>query len=145
MNAIQKIAHWGDTHHPAWMDLLRIGLGVLLFYKGIQFGRHPQDLHVYIEGRDLALWSLFTVHYIPMIHIAGGLLIALGLITRAAIIFQLPILVGAVLFTGTTIGVFDIYSEFGLSLSVLILLVIFLIYGSGPLSVDESLRKHPGG
>ena len=29
--------HWGDTHHPAWNDALRIMLGMILVLKGISF------------------------------------------------------------------------------------------------------------
>src|ERR1700757_3012031 len=35
MNYIQQIEHWGEVHHPRWMDIVRIGLGVFLCYKGI--------------------------------------------------------------------------------------------------------------
>lgn len=80
-----------------------------------------------------------------MAHLAGGILISLGLITRWAVVFQIPILIGAVILTGKQSGMFDFYSQFWLSLLVLALLVLFLVYGSGPFSVDEHLRKHPGG
>ena len=25
MNVIEKIEYWGDTHHPRWLDFIRIG------------------------------------------------------------------------------------------------------------------------
>ncbi|MDX5339191.1 MAG: DoxX family protein, partial [Cyclobacteriaceae bacterium] len=34
MNIITKIEHWGDTHHPKWIDILRIALGLVILYKG---------------------------------------------------------------------------------------------------------------
>lgn len=27
MNLIQKTTYWGDTHHPHWLDILRMILG----------------------------------------------------------------------------------------------------------------------
>ncbi len=143
MNTIEKVTCWGDTHHPKWMDIVRMGLGMIIFYKGVEFGRNPQDLHTLLEGSNIALWTFLIAHYIAISHIGGGILIMLGLLTRPAIMFQMPILIGAVIFTGRSIGVFDIYSGFGLSALVLGLLIIFLIYGSGPFSADEYLRKHP--
>jgi len=36
MNAVQRLEHWGDSHHPKWLDIIRIGLGIFLCFKGIQ-------------------------------------------------------------------------------------------------------------
>ena len=33
----RKIEHWAESHHPAWLDLLRMCLGIFLFMKGIVF------------------------------------------------------------------------------------------------------------
>lgn len=35
MNLISKIEHWGDAHHPRWLDVLRIALGIVIFAKGV--------------------------------------------------------------------------------------------------------------
>ena len=145
MNAIEKITHWGDVHHPKWMDVLRMGLGAVIFYKGVQFSGNIEDLRAMISGKDYTFWTFMFSHYIAMAHLAGGILIFIGLITRWAIIFQLPILMGAVILTGKETGMFDMFSQFWLSVLVLGLLVLFLVYGSGPFSVDEHLDKHPGG
>jgi putative oxidoreductase len=40
---------------------------------------------------------MFQVHYIASAHFLGGILIVFGLLTRWAILAQLPILIGAVL------------------------------------------------
>ncbi|HMH35242.1 MAG TPA: hypothetical protein VK543_19540, partial [Puia sp.] len=37
MNIVQRLELWGDSHHPKWVDIIRIGLGIFLCYKGIQF------------------------------------------------------------------------------------------------------------
>ncbi|MBI3501457.1 MAG: hypothetical protein HY063_06650 [Bacteroidetes bacterium] len=82
---------------------------------------------------------------IERIAMGAGILIALGLITRWAIVFQIPILIGAVILNGKESGMFDFYSQFWFSILVVALLLVFLVYGSGPFSADEHLRKHPGG
>ncbi|MFZ5553884.1 MAG: DoxX family protein [Bacteroidota bacterium] len=143
MNTISKIIHWGDTHHPGWMDGLRILLGLILFIKGVQFAGDPKGLYQVLEGHDLTLYSFFLVNYIAMAHLAGGVLIILGLLTRITILFQLPILLGAVIFNGMSTGILDFYSEFYLSLFTLGMLVLFLVYGSGPVSIDEHIKRNP--
>lgn len=143
MNTIQKISYWGDVHHPAWLDIGRIILGAILFYKGVPFGSHPHDLKRYID--DGGLFSMFLLHYIPMIHFVGGVLIVIGLITRTAVIFQLPVLIGAVILAHRDTGMFNFYSDIAMAWTVLVMLVIFLIYGSGPFSVDQYMKKYKGG
>jgi len=143
MKAIDKISHWGDTHHPKWIDLVRVGLGLTIFIKGVEFAQSPNELRTMFDGVNSSLLSIFLINYIPFVHLAGGILIMLGLVTRAAIIFQLPILIGVVVFAWKYAVFFDLYSGFGLALPVLFLLVIFLVYGSGPLSLDERMKKHP--
>ena len=145
MNTIEKITHWGDIHHPGWMDILRMGLGGIIFYKGLEFASNIEGLRATIESSGFILWTFLFAHYIILSHVMGGILIALGLITRWAIIFQIPILIGAVILNGKQSGLFDFYSQLWFSIIVLALLIAFLVYGSGPFSVDEHMRKHPGG
>jgi uncharacterized membrane protein YphA (DoxX/SURF4 family) len=71
------------------------------------------------------------------VHLAGGTLIFLGLFTRMAAIFQLPIVFGAVFFVNILLSFVN--SELWLSILVLALLVLFVIIGSGPWSLDRLL------
>ena len=43
MTTLQHIRHWSDTHNPRWLIILRIGLGLFLFAKGINF-MHDSNL-----------------------------------------------------------------------------------------------------
>ncbi|MBI3511955.1 MAG: DoxX family protein [Bacteroidetes bacterium] len=140
-----KFFHWGDMHHPGWLDFLRIALGSYLFYKGIVFARDADDLRNMIPGTDFTLLSMFLSTYIPLAHFAGGLAIALGLITRWAVIFQLPILAAAIILNGMKTGMFDVYSEFWISVAVFCALLLFLVVGSGRFSADEVIRKYDNG
>jgi putative oxidoreductase len=141
MNVIHKIEYWGDTHHPKILDLIRILLGLLLLAKGIAFLNNAAFL------RDLILQNqsftqspdLITaiIYYVTYIHLVGGALILLGLFTRISTIFQLPIMLGAIFFINDTLSFVN--SELWLSILVLALLLLFMVIGSGRLSVDKFL------
>lgn len=145
MNIITKIEHWGDTHHPKWIDILRIALGLVILYKGILFISNTDALLQLMENADLQFVNLGVAHYVAFAHLMGGFLIAIGLVTRFAIIFQIPILLGAVFLVNVQQGFLSVANnlEFGLSLVVLILLIVFLIMGSGKWSVDHWMKTHP--
>ena len=149
MNFLQRIEHWGDTHHPRWIDIVRISLGIFLCYKGIDFLLNMGEL-ISLMTMTRASFDSFAYilagHYVVFAHIVGGILLALGLFTRFACLIQLPILIGAVLFVNTNKEMLRPYSELLLSVLVLLLLVYFLIVGNGPWSfkVAEEERKRDG-
>jgi uncharacterized membrane protein YphA (DoxX/SURF4 family) len=143
MTAIERIEHWGDAHHPAWLDIVRIGLGLLLFFKGMSFIADTSQLSALTEGLHFNAWSYVAVHYVAFAHLVGGLLITLGCLTRLASAFQVPILFVAVFFTNIRNGFTAVNSELWLSLVVLVLLIIFWILGSGKFSFDEYVKNHP--
>lgn len=143
MNLVQKIGRWGDAHHPRWLDILRIFLGIVIFAKGISFVNDRDAVADLIRQTNfqLSIWS--AVHYVVFAHLVGGLFIIFGFQTRLAVIFQIPILIGAVFFVNITNGFNFLNSEFWISLVVLILLFVFLIVGSGKYSLDDIMDK-PG-
>ncbi len=145
MNAITKIEHWADAHHPQWIDFVRIILGLFILYKGILFISDTNALLAMMKTADLQFVNLGLAHYVAFAHLVGGILIAMGLVTRFAILFQIPILFVAVFLVNVQPGFLSASNnlEFGISLIVLILLVVFLIYGSGKFSVDSWMKKHP--
>jgi len=145
MNIIQRLEHWGDTHHPKWLDIIRIFLGIFLFLKGLDFINN-MDVLTNIMSNSQFLGSLslgLLAHFVVFAHIVGGLLIAFGLLTRIACLIQIPILLGALIFINSSAGILKPYAELWLSLLCLFLLVFFLIEGSGPISIDQYLRNHP--
>ncbi len=145
MNTITKIEHWADAHHPQWIDFVRIILGLFILYKGILFISDTNALLALMKTADLQFVNLGLAHYVAFAHLVGGILIAMGLVTRFAILFQLPILLVAVFWVNVQQGFFSVSNnlEFGISVTVLILLVTFLIYGSGKFSVDSWMKRHP--
>lgn len=145
MGTVTKIEHWADTHHPAWIDYIRIALGLFIFFKGIMFIGNTDRLMTMMTEIDMGFVNMAMAHYVAFAHLVGGLLIAMGLLTRFAIIFQLPILFFAVFFVNIKQGFLSVSNnlEFEISLIVLILLIVFLIYGSGKISIDEFMKNHP--
>ncbi|REJ85024.1 MAG: DoxX family membrane protein [Bacteroidetes bacterium] len=142
MNLIQKIEHWGDTHQPKWLALFRILLGIIILLKGIFFIQNTSAISEMIANSAVSLYAVGLAHYVALAHLMGGILIILGLLTRVAILFQIPVLLGAIIFVNAERGFFSMESELGLSLLVLALLIFFLFSGSGAYSVDNFMRKH---
>jgi uncharacterized membrane protein YphA (DoxX/SURF4 family) len=139
INIITKIERWGDTHHPRWIDILRIILGLVLIWKGVEFALNLNAFSVLMAKSKLAtsFGISLSAHLIIVIHIIGGLMITIGTQTRSSCLFQIPILLVAVFFVNFPSHVFKPYSEFWLSVSVLVGLIFFLVEGNGPLSVDR--------
>jgi len=77
------------------------------------------------------------VYYTTYVHLVGGILIFLGLFTRLASLFQLPIVFAAVFFVNILSSYVN--TELWFSILVLALLVLFVVIGSGPLSLDRLL------
>jgi len=90
---------------------------------------------------DASFAVTFLVGYITFAHLFGGAFIMLGLLTRFAVFLQLPILIGAVYYNITP-NAFGTGGELLLSIVVLVLLIYVLLYGSGPISMDDYLKKH---
>ena len=142
MEFTHRIEHWADTHHPVWLDLIRIGLGTFILFKGLIFISDISVLENILMNINMDWSSFIVAHYIAFAHLVGGIMIALGLLTRVAILFQLPILLGAVLFVHSDETLRTINTEWWVSAVTLILLIVFFIYGSGPWSIDNYMRTH---
>lgn len=142
MNYIQRLERWGDAHHPRYMDILRIALGVFLIIKGVEFGQNSSSLSALME-RQLpfsGLLLLLLSHYIIFAHTVGGFLIAVGLLTRLSCLLQIPILIGTLIFVNW--DVMGHFSGFFLTLLTLGLLGWFFVIGSGPWSLDAVFARN---
>ena len=129
---------------PKWLTIVRIALGFILFWKGINFIRDTSLLQAMIgqTGIGMAGDNSSTLAFIiTYINLLGGLFIAVGLFTRTSSIIQIPILIGAVFFVNMKQADSSSF-ELVLSIIVLVLLVIFAYKGSGTLSADEYFRSY---
>lgn len=144
MNTVQKIEHWGDLHHAKWLDALRMVLGAVILLKGIAFVSDTDVLKdLFLQNRVYGfsgLMAMALTHIVAFVHLVGGVLIILGLVTRFAAVIQIPILIGAVFFVNVSQGFSPLNSELWLSVIVLMLLILFWVIGSGPYSVDQWLK-----
>ncbi len=141
MSTIERIEHWGDTHHPVWLDALRVVLGVFLVTRGLYFLMDTNGIGPLLTQSNF-IWSMAAIHYVAFAHLFGGLLIAFGCLTRIAVAFQIPILVVSVFFVNISRGLTYINSELWLSILTLALLILFLIVGSGRFSVDHWMKSY---
>lgn len=129
---------------PAWLTLLRIALGLILFWKGIVFIRDTALLELMIQHTGIGVFSQnsealsFVVSYLSLLC---GLFILTGLFTKTSSIVQIPILFVAVFFVNMkNIGQSNL--ELVFSIVTLILLILFAIKGSGTISADEFFRTY---
>lgn len=148
MNRIERVEHWGDTHHPKWLDIVRIALGIFLCYKGVDFLRNMGAISDLLSNH-LTFGSFAIImlgHYIVFAHILGGLFLVMGFLTRFACIIQIPILLGALVMVNWSQDMLRPYSQLLITIVVLLLLVYFLIAGNGrwAVSFDEPEEKQAG-
>jgi uncharacterized membrane protein YphA (DoxX/SURF4 family) len=144
MKPIEKLVTWGDNHHPEILDLIRIILGLFLTVRGIVFlDKAPYLRDLIIENQAIEQPPVVIsaiIIYVTYIHLVGGVAIFLGLFTRLASLLQLPIVFGAV-FLVNILSSF-VNAELWLSILVLGLLMMYVIIGSGPISLDRVIRDH---
>lgn len=148
MNLLEKFEYWGDRHHPKWLDIIRIALGIFLCWKGVDFLRNTSNLISLMKNTSPfgEFVIILMAHYVAFAHVLGGFFLAIGMFTRAACLIQIPILLGAIIFVNfsATKEAFNPYSELFLSVIVLLLLIYFLIIGNGALSVKMPPEEEKG-
>src|SRR4051812_14205157 len=104
MNTVQRIESWAEVHQTKWLALLRVALGLIIFFKGLFFIMNTDILYAMIANSASNLYAVILVHLVALAHLVGGVLITLGLVTRIAVMFQIPILMGAIIFVNSTKG-----------------------------------------
>jgi putative oxidoreductase len=143
MNIIHKIEVWGDRHHPKFLDLIRVALGIFILLNGIAFmesGTYVQDS---IKNQNIISISpglvIILMLYITFALIVGGAFIAMGIFTRIFSLIQLPNLLIVLLFSDYLSS--PINAMMWPVVTALLLLVLFVILGSGPFSFDHYLAE----
>lgn len=131
--SIKGLNKWANAHSTFWFDAIRIALGFFLIYKGASFISNNRDFEDLIAPASNFMGGMLTFHYIAAAHIMGGIMIVFGLLTRWALIAQLPILVGAVLLN--FIGEMNV-TNLIIALITLAVSIFYTVYGSGKHSAD---------
>jgi len=143
MYLLERINLWSEKHHPIWIDVFRVILGLVLLWKGIYFIAHKQAVAELVQTYGFGFYTMTLAHIVIGVHIVGGVMIAAGLLTRLAVLFQLPIVLSSLFFVVLPGGFMAFRAELELTVLVLALLVLFLVEGSGSFSVDGYMRRHP--
>ena len=117
--------------------IVRISLGLALFVKGISFIRNNVTLNRIFEASLVLKEYLWLKTLIPWFHLLGGALIIVGLFTRIIAISQITILICAIIFANSANGLFNGERVWPVILPLLLLLIVFLIYGGGYYSLDR--------
>jgi uncharacterized membrane protein YphA (DoxX/SURF4 family) len=144
MRDIAHTNHWIKVHGDLFIDLVRIYLGAALFFKGLYFATHIDALLSLMEhSGKLWLASGMISHFVILVHLVGGFFLMIGLVTRAAALVQIPILLvaSAYVYLPKVMGGMEMRQSFELAALTLFLLILIAIYGAGRWSVDFTLHR----
>lgn len=144
MNTLQRIEYWVDHHHPVWLDFIRIIIGMLLITKGIAFILNKNEIVSMLAERSTEMSefvAFYAGHYVIVALIVGGIFVTIGFVTRWALLFQLPAIIGEIFMTDFHHDLFVLNSELNYLILILVLMVFFIFYGSGKVSFDHWLLK----
>ncbi|MEY3903314.1 MAG: hypothetical protein RL189_2620 [Pseudomonadota bacterium] len=111
-------------------DTLRVTFGFIMLAVAVSFISDSNQLEQLLSGQRLPFVSFLLSHLIIAAHLAGGVMLLFGFLTRIAAAMQLPILLGA--FGFYMFGNVSAEEYTILQLSPVMLLAAFNIYVTGP-------------
>ena len=142
MTKLKTLDDWVEARPDMAFDLVRIYLGIGLFVRGLYFVGEKEFLADLLQSVEpMPFIETFMLHYIPIAHLGGGFLLALGLLTRTSAAFQIPVLAGAVFVIHLEEGLFTRGQNLEFTALVLFLLVVILVYGGGRMSLDVYMKR----
>lgn len=137
MTWLRWLIHAADEHKEVVLDLVRIYLGVGLFVRGVLFVTEAKGVEALVDLSEFSLLPAAVVHYVSFVHLLGGLMLAVGLLTRLTAFLQIPILAGAVFLVHWQDGLLAADQSLEFSALVLFLLVVVFLWGAGRWSADH--------
>jgi putative oxidoreductase len=134
---------WLDAHTDIFADLIRIYLGAGLFIKGLYIMHHHDQLLAIMNGPgNMPFWLMAAAHYVIPAHFVGGVLLALGLLTRPAAIAQIPPLVAAIFYAFLPgFASLEMRQSFEFTTLVLFLLTMIAVFGEGRLAFQHEREE----
>lgn len=141
MSQRSSLVTWFKENREMAIEFLRIYMGFILLIKGIMFALNPEHASQYMTMVTIPFFEFLSIHVVSVIHIAGGFLLTIGLITRIAALIQVPNLFGAIFFVHLQQGLFGKGQDLEYVILVLFILLVFVVYGGGRFSVDYVLEK----
>lgn len=137
MSALVPKMKFLDSKTDKAYAFIRMFLGIALLIRGWLIISNPNSLIELGVQRELFIW----VSLIGITHMVGGLLLFLGLFSRIAALIQIPILISAIFFVYKHTKLMMGGQSLELAVLVLFLLCLFLIVGSGPLTISDFLKN----
>jgi len=129
-------------HYPFVFDVIRVALGIFLFLKGIEFIKDGVAMEEIVKNSRVPGFGFILVHQVAFAYLVGGILISIGLITRLASFFILLIYFGMLINGNTEYGLYSVYYDKVMAVIMTIVLVFYVIYGSGYYSVSHYMGRH---
>lgn len=136
MTWLRNLLHAAEEHKEVVLDLVRIYLGTGLFVRGVLFVMETEGVQALVDLSEFSLLSAAVVHYVSFVHLLGGLMLAVGLLTRLSALLQIPVLAGAVFLVHWQEGLLSANQSLEFSALVLFLLVVVFLWGPGRWSAD---------
>jgi uncharacterized membrane protein YphA (DoxX/SURF4 family) len=143
MKMMNYVRPWVEQHTDIVLDMVRIYLGVGLALKAVFYMSHNDELMKLMDALGPAqIFPAAMAHYVILAHLVGGILLALGLLTRMAALAQIPILFVALFYLYLPkMMMMEPRQNLEFSALVLFLLTLFAVFGAGRWSVDHILSK----
>lgn len=141
MNHWLRLKAFTERNRDLVFEVIRVYLGLGLFAKGVYFAGHTGAVISLLDRGAVDVPGVMLAHTIALAHLAGGLLVAAGLLTRLAAAVQVPILLGAVFLVHLREGLFGASQNLEFALLVLFLLALTVVYGGGRWSADWFLAR----
>ena len=132
-------------YKPRWLTLLRVVLGIIILVKGFLFFRDSASLTSMLQSTGFNVMNnnaSAISFFITYFNLLGGVFIIAGLFTKWISLLQIPLIIGAIVFVNSKAGISFSNTELALSMLVLVLLIVFVIKGSGNISADEFFRTY---
>ena len=142
MKSMTQQNPWLAWQYPGWLCVLRMALGIFITFKTLFYMLNIADFES-MPSRGLdPLIDLMFIHMVVFIHFVGGIFITFGYMTRIAVILQLPIVLGALIFinSGSRLLIGNAVLDIAIATTTLLLLILFLILGSGEHSIDHRFK-----
>ena len=111
---------------------IRIFLGLALAVRGLILMINPDLMSQLVTDEKIYLGYAS----VAVIHLLGGIFLAVGFFARLAALLLIPVLLGAVFVVHAGEGLMTAGQSLELAVMVLFLLVIYAVYGPGPLSIQ---------
>lgn len=137
MSTYKSVVDWIGSHQEVVLDIIRVYLGVGLLVRGGLFVSQTSGIGTLVDMSQFDVGAAAIVHYVTFAHLIGGVLLAVGLLTRIAALAQIPILIGAVFFVHLGEGLLSANQSLEFSALVLFLLVVVFVFGPGRWSADR--------